>query len=237
MAKKEKPEIIIVEGVPEWLVVFGDRMSLLLTFFILLFSTAELKDPGKIYDLVQTFVAPLDTKRPVYGYTLPRIEMGPDGMLNVMQDQPGEMGETGSSSNHVLNPDGEGVHARTLRDNLHLELSSKVTFRAGEQFLLADARRVLKEYFIPSLVGGRFKVVIRGHTAPEEGSSPAQHRLLSYGRAKAIQEYLIANGIPQKRFEIQAAGISAPINADGDQQVAAEQHRRAEILISPPTAI
>lgn len=169
----------------------------------------------------------------MYGYTLPRIEMGPDGMLNVLQDQPGEMGETGSSSNHVLNPDGEGVHAPTIRDNLHLELTGRVSFRHGEYFLLEDARRILKEYVIPSLVGGRFKIIIRGHTSPEEGNSPSAHRLLSFRRAKAIQQYLVANGLEEKRIEVQSAGFSEPVKDDVDQEVAADQHRRVEILISP----
>ncbi len=34
-------------GVPEWLVTFGDMMSLLLTFFIMLFSMSEMKQEQK----------------------------------------------------------------------------------------------------------------------------------------------------------------------------------------------
>jgi flagellar motor protein MotB len=34
-------------GVPEWVVTYGDMMSLLLTFFIMLVSMSELKDEGK----------------------------------------------------------------------------------------------------------------------------------------------------------------------------------------------
>ena len=31
-------------GIPEWVVTFGDMMSLLLTFFIMLFSMSEIKE-------------------------------------------------------------------------------------------------------------------------------------------------------------------------------------------------
>ena len=34
-------------GVPAWVVTYGDMMSLLLTFFIMLVSMSELKDEGK----------------------------------------------------------------------------------------------------------------------------------------------------------------------------------------------
>ena len=33
-------------GIPEWVVTFGDMMSLLLTFFIMLVSLSEMKDDG-----------------------------------------------------------------------------------------------------------------------------------------------------------------------------------------------
>ncbi len=35
-------------GVPEWVVTYGDMMSLLLTFFIMLVSMAEMKQDGKV---------------------------------------------------------------------------------------------------------------------------------------------------------------------------------------------
>ena len=34
-------------GVPEWVVTYGDMMSLLLTFFIMLVSMSQLKEEGK----------------------------------------------------------------------------------------------------------------------------------------------------------------------------------------------
>ena len=35
-------------GIPEWVVTFGDMMTLLLTFFVLLFSMSELKQDQSI---------------------------------------------------------------------------------------------------------------------------------------------------------------------------------------------
>ena len=50
--KKQKDE---GGGIPEWVVTFGDMMSLLLTFFILLVSFSELKRPHE-YQRVVTAV-------------------------------------------------------------------------------------------------------------------------------------------------------------------------------------
>ena len=52
--EKKKRPVIVVEGAPEWMVTFGDLMSLLLTFFVLLFSISEIKSE-KIFDVVVAF--------------------------------------------------------------------------------------------------------------------------------------------------------------------------------------
>ncbi|MFP6677633.1 MAG: flagellar motor protein MotB [Pirellulaceae bacterium] len=41
-------------SIPEWVVTFGDMMSLLLTFFIMLVSLSELKEEDQYQALVQS---------------------------------------------------------------------------------------------------------------------------------------------------------------------------------------
>ena len=41
-------------GIPEWVVTFGDMMSLLLTFFIMLVSLSEIKEEEKYQALVES---------------------------------------------------------------------------------------------------------------------------------------------------------------------------------------
>lgn len=53
MAKK-KIKIIKVEGTPEWMISFGDLMSCLLVFFILLLTFSS-STPGKIMDLIANY--------------------------------------------------------------------------------------------------------------------------------------------------------------------------------------
>src|SRR5690606_15939736 len=51
MAIEEEPEA----GIPEWVVTFGDMMSLLLTFFIMLVSMSEMKEEEKYQAMVESF--------------------------------------------------------------------------------------------------------------------------------------------------------------------------------------
>ena len=41
-------------GIPEWVVTFGDMMSLLLTFFIMLVSMSEIKEEKRYQAMVET---------------------------------------------------------------------------------------------------------------------------------------------------------------------------------------
>ena len=50
MAIEEEPE----PGIPEWVVTFGDMMSLLLTFFIMLVSMSEMKEDEKFQAMVES---------------------------------------------------------------------------------------------------------------------------------------------------------------------------------------
>jgi chemotaxis protein MotB len=232
MAKEKRP-IIYLEPVPSWLVTFGDMMSLLLTFFILLFSISEIKEPGRIFDLVQTFHAKLNSPRPVIGYTLPRHDMGPDGMLNDLLDMPNQMGETGVSSNRVLNSEGDSIYARTIRDNLHLQFKGTVHFREGGSFLLEKGRQVLKEYVVPAVIDGRFKIVILGHAALGEASTRDGEYALGFERALEIRKYLVANGIPAQRIELQSAGSRVTARNEIDNEAVRHLRRRVDVLISP----
>ncbi len=40
-------------GIPEWVVTFGDMMSLLLTFFIMLVSLSEIKEEERFQSMVE----------------------------------------------------------------------------------------------------------------------------------------------------------------------------------------
>ena len=79
MAIEEEPE----PGVPEWVVTFGDLMSLLLTFFIMLVSMSEIKEEKQYQAMVESF----------------RKQFGHDSSLASLV--PGEIRPRNSMSPHV----------------------------------------------------------------------------------------------------------------------------------------
>jgi len=57
-------------GVPEWVVTFGDMMSLLLTFFIMLVSLSEIKEEEKYQAMLESM-----TQR--FGYASSEVSLAP----------------------------------------------------------------------------------------------------------------------------------------------------------------
>ncbi len=233
MAKREKPAIIVKHGVPDWLVTFGDMMSLLLTFFILLFSVSEIREESKIYDLVVTFQGKVPQKRPVYGFNLPRFELSPDGLMRDMEDEPGEIGDAGVSRKRVPHPEGEHTHAYSIGTNLYLRLAGKVHFAEGEHFLLDDGREVLGHLAQAELGSGRVRIVVLGHAARGESTEEDGDYWLGFRRARSVRDYLVGLGIPENGVEIQSAGSRQPLRRNGGSPEALALDRRVQILLSP----
>ena len=63
----------VEEGAPSWTVTFGDMMSLLLTFFILLFSMSELE--------MDRFLLASQSLREAMGGTAPEAITDPTGLM------------------------------------------------------------------------------------------------------------------------------------------------------------
>src|SRR5438067_123560 len=115
MAVEEDPP----PAVPEWVVSFGDMMSLLLTFFIMLVSMSEIR---KDDDKFQAFLIALKSK---FGDDMEKLMMGIGTGRPVMQQlialgiDPRRIRIVASASNEPLARDDDPVLAR---ENSRVEL-------------------------------------------------------------------------------------------------------------------
>src|SRR6267378_1040589 len=113
-----KRPIILHQGAPEWMVTFGDMMSLLLTFFILLFSVAKLKDSGRVYDMIYAIQGKSPGSRPVHGFLLPYYVPIVDVLRDESECERRNFGERGVHSRRVIQSEGDGLYSLRIRDQL-----------------------------------------------------------------------------------------------------------------------
>lgn len=210
------------QGIPEWVVTFGDMMSLLLTFFIMLVSMSEVKKETRYQALV-------DSMRRQFGYQKTLESMTP-GELKPRTSQYSVLSTTGRAKRkHTASggvpdraPVGEQPRVRIIRPGKMTAIGSVIYFDVASGELDETAARGL-DSLAEELRGKPQKIEIRGHTTPElaaRTSGTPKSMALGYQRAMAVMRYLVeVRGLPEHRFRISSAGDSEPMSSSGVREL------------------
>lgn len=222
--------------IPEWVVTFGDMMSLLLTFFIMLVSMSEIKQEDKFQALV-------DSMREQFGYSLSAESLVPGDVkartseFSVMSTM-GRAKKKNTAKGGVPEkaPVGEEPTVRIIRPGRMTAIGSVIFFSSATAELDERAIRDL-DLTAEELRGKPQKIEIRGHctaeiTARTVGTNTGM--TLAYERAVAVMQYLVdVKGLPIARFRLSTAGDSEPV-AVGDVS-ATNRNSRAEVFLLDET--
>ncbi len=205
------------EGLPLWMATFGDMMSLLLCFFVLLLSFAN-QDITKFRTLMGSIqnAFGVQTKRPDAEFAAfspsrferKDVELSEDnrvllGMVlqlkKLVVDDP-ELKETSEIAS-----DDQGVVMR---------VPNGLVFEQGKAIIKPDAAKVLDKV-IAFLKEHNFDLVVRGHTddrlASKDPSFPSNWELTS-ARAGAALHYIIQKGgIQPSRLKAVGYADSQPL--------------------------
>jgi chemotaxis protein MotB len=225
-------------GVPEWVVTYGDMMSLLLCFFILLAAFSELKREHE-YQRVITAV------KEAFGYSGGVGVMPSDDpplrsiieMLEALAKQ--NFKETKVSQSQDRGVEGRQTRVTRVHDGLMFTIGGALTFEPGSATLKDAAKTELVK--ISRLLRGRSnKIEIRGHAAMkllDENSEFADLRDLSYYRAKAVAMFLAEEGGLREEFlVVDARGATEPIALRRYSPEEQTENRRVEIIMTETTA-
>jgi chemotaxis protein MotB len=217
-------------GVPEWVVTYGDMMSLLLTFFIMLVSLSEIVADKKYRAVVEAL-------QKYVGYrTSPKAPPGKRFPLNSIFERLRTLGShynkrEGYGGVPTEAPTGNEVRVFHSPQGTSLRVGGPIPFDAGVTELSANAVRRLNG-ISEMLAGKPNKIEIVGHVSPGPlpAHTPVANRwLLSYLRARAVRDYLLAHGVQEIRMRIRAAADNEPLTETGDER--SRQHDRVEIHI------
>lgn len=199
-------------GVPEWVVTYGDMMSLLLTFFIMLVSLSEVKADQK-------YRAILNALQRYVGYRA--APLAPPGESFPLNSLIARLDALGGQTD--LDPGKGGVKSRALpgqdmrvlrtREGTALRVGDPILFAQDSSALSAQARRQLPA-IAAELAGKPNKIEIRAYLPEtgETGAPPAagetarlQLSTRAYERARSVLEFLQGLGIAPDRIRITVA--------------------------------
>jgi len=223
-------------GVPEWVVTYGDMMSLLLTFFIMLVSLSEVVAEKKYKAILEAIRA--------YG-SYPAGPAAPPGKNFPANSLLEKLQSLGSFTNEedgkggVKRPGvaGESLRVKRTREGTPRHVGEPILFEPGE-FAISPSQETKLLLIAADLAGKPNKVSIRGHVAsstdPAEGEGETVERfrwkmILSYKRARSVWAFLRREGIAEDRMRITAVGDAEPGEPSADQT--ANHPNRVEVVI------
>ncbi len=232
MADKKKCKC--PEGVPEWVVTYGDMMSLLLTFFILLAAFSEIRKE-RIEPVVHAIKQALGV---VTGQGDVPIDATPlqsviENMLEVALHR-----EKIPTRSNAEDPgvDGREVTVKRIREGLQFTVGGLITFEADSADLKPQGREGL-DRVIAVVRGQNNKIEVRGHADGSDlppGAGPGHLWDLSYRRARAVMDYLTdpARGIDPRRIRITGCGDKEPLASRAYDATQSAVNRRVEIIVT-----
>ncbi len=185
-------------GGDEWLVTYSDEITLLMAFFVMMFSISKV-DPAN-FEHIRSIIKAEVGKQPV---TQP---------FSTVYDQMKEVLEDIS--------DKDKVKVQRIPKGILLEFTSSVMFAPGSARLKPEMHPVLKNVAakINGLTMKSFSLVVEGHTDPSPtGRGKFRSNWdLSAMRATATLNVLLDEGVAKERCQVRAFADTRPIKPNHD---------------------
>ena len=222
MAKKGKGGAEDCPKFPAWMTTFSDLMSLLLTFFILLYSMSVL-DITSFAKWISFFQG---------GRTIT-----PPASLIPPPVAPPQISRLAIKAQKILSKI-HGYNAFQVivsRNEITIRFPYGVNFDEGDYHLKPKFKTAL-EKLIPllnGLEGKKFRIVVQGYSYPGEkpkyGWIP-DNWVLSAKRATEVVRFFIARGVDRRHLVAEAYGTLRPIYT-GDNKLLRKKNARVELHI------
>jgi len=234
MAKDKCPEC--PECMPEWLAAFGDLMSLLLCFFVLLLSMSSM-DAKKVSEAIGSLSGAMSV---LEGGTKTEIskqriqESTPVQSQDETSDAVNRIAQAVLDANEMMEKGhGPTISVEEAQEGFKIELPASLLFKPGQAKIEnEDALLFLKRVaLIIQQLPNNLQVGIQGYSdnvPPGKDSPFVDNWELSTARALAVLKELINDGVEPKRMFAAGYGQYHPIATNATPKGRAK-NRRVEI--------
>lgn len=225
------------EGAADWLLTYGDMVTLLLTFFVLLFTTATIDG----YQLRLILAAFPGLGNYTGGNTLeagPLAELGNTIMSLPSMERGRALSEARREAVSIFEPEIRSNLVRITEDErgLVISLAGDAFFEsASAELNIEQTREVLFKLSqllsAEELSSRTFR--LEGHTddIPVAPGGPFESNWeLASARAASVLQYLVEFGVTEEQFQLMSRGEFAPI-VDNTTAEGRAYNRRVDVII------
>jgi chemotaxis protein MotB len=220
------------ESAPMWIVSFADLVTLMMSFFVVLYATKQ----GGPQQQMETAVAMASE----FGWK-PTPESDPQ-MVDIYNRRMGlpvhkENAGNGQSPDADQGTTGSHAQVNTIREGKAIVTGGAITFNVGQTDLDAASVATLRE-IAAKVMGKNNVLMVKGHASADESSlrpDDVNGMNLSYRRAVAVADELVKLGINRGVLRPVACGNFEPLKTGVYDAAGLRQNRRAEVFTTDNT--
>ena len=234
MAEQVKHEEESSGGAPEWMVTYGDMMSLLLCFFIMLVAMSEVKS--------EKFKRALESIRSAFGSSRQTITTVPgshpitansvEEQLKIVVSPHGDPKNMGGAETASLR--GNEYLCKTVSEGLMITFGLAAPFERGSAELNERLKGELSD-LVEHVRGYTNRIIVRGHCSSDElDLSDIDKWKLGFDRARVVADYLMSIDIAERRLRLASLANTQPLKSNLTPQGRAS-NRRIEVIVTRQT--
>ena len=237
-------EIAEEEGAPAWMVTFADLVTLLLVFFVLMFSISSIESE-RFKSVLSSIQIALNQETPAVTQVV--VQQAPpstDSMIDPIVPKPGtdESKHPKESDKDKLVNDiedmiqeqrlGEYVYVYTEGERIIIRIKGTILFPSGDVELFEDAEPIFDDIRYLFEKYADYNIDIKGYT---DNQPITTHRFpsnweLSAVRATTVLRFFINEGVDPRRMSATGYSDLFPI-ASNETEEGRAQNRRVEFVL------
>ena len=226
-----------IDGAPPWITTFVDMVSLLVTFFILLFTFSSIRE----YD---SFTIPknLMGTRGMQMSKGDTLEAPADDLMLAMDIARGsrtrharpvdQLSESLEEMGQKMTDAHQEIDLRTAGDGLRIEFDPRAAFAPGSAEVSPELQRALFELG-KTVQHYPLTILIEGHTddAFRPSGRYVDETAMSIARARSAAEVVARGGVDPAMIQVTAVGSTAPRSREADSARARRENRRVTVRL------
>ncbi len=235
------------EGAPAWMVTFADLVTLLLVFFILLFSISSV-ETEKFKSVLSSIQIALNQNNPaasqiIIQQVVPAKDSSPSEITPIIPQPDTDVAEQSEPSDNddlindieamILEQQlGDFIYVYTEGEQIIIRIKGTILFPSGEVELFDDAIPIFDDIFALFKKYRDYNIDIKGYTdnSPIATSRFPSNWELSAVRATTVLRFFIDQGINPKRMSATGYSDLFPIS-NNETAAGRAQNRRVEFVL------